>query len=241
MTSHLSMHHLISRRQFCNLRFALLLTLSLSLAMVCALLTACSGIPVSSIPRLLNLNAQLLDAKPAEFTIAIQIDARLTPPPGSAPVLEVTVVPNGASSFDDINKKIPLSLSDTGTGIQADTNPLAISLGLQAAPKGRRWLIYNFAPTAQAELVQIQNTIKKLISDKKAGSGPGRGGGKMSVGIAQDSMIGRDPAFASTRWESWVQTRKTEGLFELWSGTVGGLLKQSGLGRPPPTTVAPQK
>ena len=210
-----------------------------ALAMACAWLTACSGIPVSSLPKLLNLNAQLLDARPAEFSIAIQIDARMVPPPGSAPVLEVSVVPNVNNAFEDINKKIPLNLANAGP--TTDANLLPVSLGLQAAPNGRRWLIYNFAPPAQAELTQIQNTIKKLMNDKKAGTGPGRGGGKISVGIAQDSMIGRDAAFANTRWESWLQSRKAEGFFELWSGTVGGLLKQTGLGRAPPTTPAPQK
>lgn len=147
--------------------------------------------------------------------------------------------PNVNNAFEDINKKIPLNLANAGP--TTDANLLPVSLGLQAAPNGRRWLIYNFAPPAQAELTQIQNTIKKLINDKKAGTGPGRGGGKISVGIAQDSMIGRDAAFANTRWESWLQSRKAEGFFELWSGTVGGLLKQTGLGRAPPTTPAPQK
>ena len=228
--------HCLTTKRFVSER---LVTMLLPLAMACAVLTACSGIPVSSIPKLLNLNAQLLDAKPAEFSIAIQLDARLVPPPGSAPVLEVTITPNGVSSFEEINKKIPLRLADAGS--TADANLLPLSVGLQAAPNGRRWLIYNFAPAAQAELIQIQSTIKKLVSDKKAGSGPGKGGGKISVGIAQDSMIGRDAAFAGTRWESWVQSRKAEGFFELWSGTAGGLLKQTGLGRPPLTTATPQK
>ncbi len=194
---------------------------------------------MSSIPRLLNLNGQLLDARPAEFSIAIQIDARLIPPPGSGPVLEVSVRPRVVGAFEEINKKIPLNLANPGS--TTDANLLPVSLGLQAAPSGRRWLVYNFGPAAQAELTQIQVTIKKLTSDKKAGSGPGKDGGLISVGIAQDSMIGRDAAFANTRWESWLQSRKADGFFELWSGTVGGLLKQTGLGRPAPTTPVQQQ
>ena len=202
-----------------------------------SLLSACSGIPISSIPRLLNLNGQLLDAKPAEFSIAIQLDARMTPPPGGVPVLEVLVAPKETNAFQTIIKKIPLNL--VNAGLPADANALAVSAGLRAAPIGRRWLIYNFAPASQAELIEIQGTIKKLMIDRKAGSGPGKDGGKVSLGIAQDSMLGRDAAFANTRWESWLQTRKAEGFFELWSGTAGGLLKQTGLSgvssTPPPT------
>jgi hypothetical protein len=185
---------------------------------------------VSSIPRLLNLNAELLDAKPAEFSIAIQIDARMTPPPGGVPVLEILIEPRETGGFETINKKIYLNL--VNTGLAADANSYAVSAGLQAAPNGRRWLLYNFAPASQSELIQIQSTIKKLMNDRNSGSGPGKGGGKVTAGIAQDSMLGRDAAYASTRWESWLQTRRAEGFFELWSGTVGGLLKQTGLGRP---------
>jgi hypothetical protein len=206
-----------------------LVVLSIVLAISCVMLSACSGIPVSSIPRLLNLNAQLLDANPAEFSIAIQIDSRMTPPTGGVPVLEILVEPRQTGGFEAINKKIPLNL--VNAGLPADANSLAVRAGLQAAPNGRRWLLYNFAPASQLELTQLQSSIKKLMNDRKTGSGPGQGGGKVTAGIAQDSMLGRDAAYANTRWESWLQTRKAEGFFELWSGTVGGLIKQTGLGR----------
>ena len=91
--------------------------------------------------------------------------------------------------------------------------------------------MYGFAPDSQAELQRLQATIKSLLQDRKNGSGPGKDGGKISAGIAQESMPTRDPAFANTRWESWLQTRQSEGLFELWSGTVGALLKQTGAPR----------
>ena len=209
----------------------------IALAVTCVVVGGCSGIPMSSIPRLLNLNAQLLDAKPADFSIAIQLDARMTPPPGAVPVLEVWVTPKQPDGFQSITKKIPFNL--VNAGLPAEANALAVSARLQAAPGGRRWLVYNFAPASQAELIQIQGAIKQLMANSKAGSGSGKGGGNITVGIAQNSMLGRDAAFANTRWESWLQTRKAEGFFELWSGTAGGLLKQTGLGRapttPPPT------
>jgi hypothetical protein len=44
---------------------------------VCALLAGCSGVPLRSIPKLLQLNSQLLEANPAEVIVALQVDARL--------------------------------------------------------------------------------------------------------------------------------------------------------------------
>ena len=68
-----------------------------------ALLAGCSGVPITSVPRLLRLNAELLDIKPAEFMVAIQMDARMTPPGGTAPLLDVDITPNTPDSFQPIS------------------------------------------------------------------------------------------------------------------------------------------
>ena len=202
-------------------------------ALAAALLGACSGVPLTSIPKLLRLSSQLLDANPAEFRVAIQLDARMAPTPGGAPVMEVVIEPAVPGAFEVVNKKLPMRLVNgqagpaTATATATDTTALR-SFGLQAAPPGRRWLIYSFTPESQAELVRIQTAVKRLQQDKQAGSGPGKGGGKTYIGIAQEGIAARDPAFANTRWESWLQTRQSEGFYELWSGTVGALLKQAG-------------
>ena len=65
------------------------------------------------------------------------------------------------------------------------------------------------------------------MQDKQSGDGQGKGGGKVNAGIAEDSIPAGDPAFANTRWESWLQTRKSEEFFELWSGTACALLRQA--------------
>ena len=193
------------------------------------LLTGCSGVPITSVPRLLRLNGQLLDIQPAEFMVAIQMDARMTQPGGSAPLLDVEVKPNTPGAFQPIAKKIPFRLATPDA--RSDANATVSSLGLQAAPPGRRWVVYSFAPESQAELQRLQATIKRLLQDRQAGSGPGKDGGKISAGIAQESVPARDPAFANTQWQSWLQTRRNEGFFELWSGNVGTLLKQTGAPR----------
>lgn len=194
--------------------------------LMATVLGACSGVPVTSIPRLLRLNGQLLDAKPAEFMVAIQLDTRMTPPPGGVPVLEVTVEPREPGAFASISKKVPMRLVDAIAGANEAVQLRAF--GLDDAPKGRRWLVYHFGPESQAELVRIQTAIKQLLKDKQTGSGPGKGGGTSSVGIDQGGIPIRDPAYANTRWESWLQTRQSEGFYELYSSTVGALLKQAG-------------
>ena len=197
---------------------------------VCVGLASCSGIPLTSIPRLLQLSNQLSDLKPSEFMVAIQLDARMTPPPGGVPVMEVRIEPAVASAFEVIDKKLPMRLVNTEDSAQGAA--LLRSLGLPAAPNGRRWLVYSFTPESQAEIQRVQLAAKRLMQDKQYGSGPGKGGGKISVGIAQEAIPARDPALANTRWESWLQTRQDQGFFELWSGTVGTLLKQAGPPKP---------
>ena len=195
-------------------------------SLACALFASCSGIPVSSIPRLLQLSGQLVDINPAELMVAVQIDARMTPTPGGVPVMALKVEPVDLGAFDAIEKRLPMRLANTEGGLQGTA--MLRRLGLQAEPKGRRWLVYSFTPESQAELVRLQTTIKSLMQDKRSGTGPGKGGGKIIVGIAQEGIPARDPAFASTRWESWLQTRQVEGFFELWSGSVEVLLRQAG-------------
>ena len=194
--------------------------------LMATVLGACSGVPVTSIPRLLRLNGQLLDVKPAEFMVAIQLDARMTPSPGGVPVLEVTVEPKDPGAFASISKKVPLRLVHAAAGTIEAVQLRAF--GLDDAPKGRRWLIYHFGPESQAELVRIQTAIKQLLKDKQTGRGAGKGGGNISVGIDQGGIPIRDPAYVNTRWESWLQIRQSEGFYELWSGTVGVLLKLTG-------------
>lgn len=216
----MSFHPLATTR-----RVASITAISAISALAAALLGACSGVPLTSIPRLLRLSSQLLDANPAEFMVAIQLDARMAPTPGGVPVMEAVIEPAVPGAFEVVNKKLPMRLVNGQVG--PDTTALR-SFGLQAAPAGRRWLIYSFTPESQAELVRIQTAVKRLQQDKQAGSGPGKRGGRITVGIAQEGIAARDQAFANTRWESWLQTRQSEGFYELWSGTVGALLKQAG-------------
>ena len=88
---------------------------------------------------------------------------------------------------------------------------------------------YNFQPESQAELQRAQITIKRLIQDKKSGSGPGQEGGKISLGVAQQSIPTRELSPLNMPWNSWLRTRRSGGFLELWSGTVGELLRQAGV------------
>jgi hypothetical protein len=174
-------------------------------------LSACGGVPLRSVPRLMQLQSQLLEANPAEFMVALQVDARMVPPPGAAPLLVIKVTPREPAAFAAIDKKLALQLAVASGATQ----------GLEPPPAGRRWLLYSMPAATQAELRQIQDTIKRA----KAGAQ----GGSLSVGVEQDSMAAAvtDPTLANTRWDTWLQTQKSDGFFEAWSGTTAQLKKLS--------------
>ena len=186
-----------------------------ALAILCLTLFAlagCGGVPLRSVPRLLQLQSQLLEANPAEFMVALQVDARLTPPAGAVPLLVIKVTPREPGAFQAIDKKLPLQLS-VATGA---------TLGLEPPPPGRRWLIYSMPASTQAELRHVQDVIKRA---KAAANGSGAG--SLSVGVEQDSLAAAvtDPVLANTRWDTWLQTRQSDGFFEAWSGTPAKMKK----------------
>ena len=75
---------------------------------IVAILAACSGIPLRSMPRLMQLQQDLLNANPAEFTVAVQVDSRMVPPPGAAPVMQLDVRPREPGAFDAIERNLPM-------------------------------------------------------------------------------------------------------------------------------------
>ena len=185
---------------------------SAALLTLCLGLAACGGVPLRAIPRLMQMQNELLDANPAEFMVAVQVDARLAPAANVVPLLILQMKPRDPSAFEAIDKKLPLQLAVTS----------ASTLGLEAPATGRRWLIYTLPPATQAELRHVQSVILKAISLPN-----GKGGGSLSMGIEQDSLAAgiTDPALANTRWETWLQNKQRDGFFEVWSGTPAQIQK----------------
>jgi hypothetical protein len=184
----------------------------LTLLAVLLALSACGGVPLRSLPRLMSLQSELLVANPAEFMVALQVDARLVPPAGAVPLLIVRLLPTQAGAFEPIDKKLPLQLSVTSVS----------TLGLEPPPAGRRWLIYSLPAPTQAELRRVQNTIQQAKALPN-----GQGAGSLSVGVEQDSLAVTEPTLASTRWDTWLQTRKQDGFYEIWSGTPDQIRKMA--------------
>lgn len=58
-----------------------------ALATLCLGLAACGGVPLHAIPRLLQMQNERLDTNPAEFVVALQVNARLAPPASVVPLL----------------------------------------------------------------------------------------------------------------------------------------------------------
>jgi hypothetical protein len=174
-----------------------------------AALTACGGVPLRSIPRLMSLSGTLLDANPAEFLVALQVDARIAPPATAVPLLSIQLTPKVVGAFEPVDKKLPLQLAAPSTA----------ATGLQPAPAGRRWLVYGLPPATQAELSRIQNMVRHAQAQ------PGyQKGGQLSLGIEQTELALTNPQLANTRWATWLQVKKVEGYFEIWSGTPAQIL-----------------
>lgn len=172
-------------------------------------LASCTGIPFRTLPRLMNLQADLLTANPAEIMFAVQVDARLQPPGNAVPSLEINVRPTEPNSFAAIKTQLPMRLV-VSTGVE---------YGLPAARAQRHWLVYNLLPDSQVELERLQ----KLLGAHK-NQPQSKGGMQIGIGIAQEAIALSAPALAGSRWESWLQVSRKEGFFELWSGTTFDLL-----------------
>jgi hypothetical protein len=185
---------------------------SAALIALCLGLAACGGVPLRAIPRLVQMQNELLDANPAELMVALQVDARLAPPANVVPLLILQMKPRDQSAFEAIDKKLPLQLAVTSSS----------TLGLEAPATGRRWLIYTLPLATQAELRRVQSVILKAQTLPN-----GKGGGSLSIGIEQDSLAAAitDTTLANTRWETWLQNKQRDGFFEIWSGTPGQLQK----------------
>ena len=173
--------------------------------MIC-LLTACGGIPIRSIPRLLSLQQEIVDANPAEFMLAIQVDQSLLTPNDAEPLLLITIRPAGSAAFTPVDEKLPMYFNI------ADVN----SLGLPTPPIGRKWLIYGLTRESQTRLSGLQTYFESLKAQKFTGN--------IGIGIAQENVAVRDLELADTEWQSWIRTSRQTGFFEIWSGTVAELL-----------------
>lgn len=169
-----------------------------------ASLAACSGVPLTSLPRLAQLSGQLLEADPAQFLVALQVDARIVPPPGAVPLLHIQLKPKVEGAFAPVDRQLPLALT-TATGA---------TLGLDAPGKGRRWLVYSLPPATQAELRRVQLMVKQAQAQ------PGyQRGGTLALGVVQKDLAETDPSLAHTKWSTWMQVKQSEGFFEVWNGT----------------------
>jgi hypothetical protein len=167
-----------------------------------AALAACGGIPLTSLPKLARLSGQLLDADPAQFIVALQVDARVVPPPGAVPLLHIQLKPKVEGSFAPVDRQLPLAMTTSAT------------LGLDAPGPGRRWLVYSLPSATQAELQKVQALVKQAQAQ------PGyQRGGTLALGVEQKDLAVTDPALARTKWSTWMQVKQSEGFFEVWNGT----------------------
>lgn len=172
--------------------------------LLCGGLAACGGIPLSALPRLAQLSSRLLDADPAQFKVALQVDRRLVPPVGAVPHLVIRLTPRVPGTFEPVDERLPMVM----------TTSAGATLGLEPPDPGRRWLIYSLPDRTQAELRRIQNQVRQAQAQPRS-----QRGGTLSMGVEQNDLAVDDPALAQTRWDTWLQVNANEGFFEIWRGT----------------------
>jgi hypothetical protein len=185
---------------------------TLFISILLGLLSACSGIPLASLPRLASLQNELLNANPAGFMIGVQMDHRMVPPAGAVPVLLLVIRPAEPGAFEIVDKKLPMRMTTSAVNTPE----------ISPTTANRRWLVYSLTPESQAELLRIQHYFRQIQARQN-----GHGGGNISIGIAQDGIAAKNPELRNTEWTSWLQISRREGFFKLWSGSVADLLKQA--------------
>jgi hypothetical protein len=178
--------------------------------LISTMLSACMGIPLSSIPRLMSLKDELLILTPSDLRIAFQIEESLVPKAGATPTLDLAFVPDKGSDLPAIERKLPMQLL-----------VLANPEGLSSAPSSRRWLIYSLTTESQIELRRQQAQYRKILAEQQ--SGPKKPGGVLTLGISQAGLAPDDTRLDGTVWQSWLRTTPQAGYFKLWSGTIADL------------------
>jgi len=191
--------HLIMTQNHCVLRALC----------ACLFLGACAGVPLRSIPQLVQLQESIVQDSPADFALAIQVDKRMVVTPQASPVLILNVTSSEGSSVPAAELRLPMDLSFT---------PVQ---GLPPAAAGRLWLIYTLPPDSQQQVLRVRERYRKALSSER------KAGVSIGVGIEQDGLAATNPALAQTDWESWLRTARDRGFFELWSGTVGDVIKKT--------------
>lgn len=162
----------------------------------------------------MNLQQELLEARPAEFMFAVQTDDRVIPRSDATPSLDIAFKPAEGSGLQALVRKLPMRLV-------VQDRPA----GLAASPAGRRWMVYSLTPESQLEMARQQASFKAQLAARKS-EPDSKKGGTLTVGISQEGIAVDDPSLAYTHWNSWLQTSGQRGYFELWSGTIADLKAQ---------------
>lgn len=176
------------------------------LLLAVAAVASCGGIPISALPKLASLPGQLLEMDPAQLRVALQVDARIAPPPDVVPRLHLLVKPKVAGAFEVVDRKLPLALQNATTAVP----------GLPPPGAGRRWLVYSLPPASQTEVQRIQAMVRQTRAQPDA-----QRGGSIALGIEQKDLAPVDPVLDRTRWSTWFRVREHDGYFEVWRGDAG--------------------
>lgn len=180
--------------------YILLLTLVLS---------ACAGVPLSTMAKMATFKGeQLIDVEPAQFYVALNVDARIQPSTTRTPKFQISIKPKDEKGFDPVEMEIPFQL------VAVDP----AKMGLDPAQPGKKWLLYGFGSEGIKELKAVQDKFRAIRADKNRPKG-----GHLALGVSQDWVGEMYPQYKNTYLESWLRLNPKDGFFKLWSGRVDSL------------------
>lgn len=164
-------------------------------------LGACTGVPIRTMAKLAVAGPdEILGADAQTLRVALDVDMRVKPVDGRAPVLDVALV---ADSGMKRTWSIPL---------EADPVP-GVAQGLRAPRAGRHWLVWRLPDAGVQDFREMQALLKPMLAKDEIGS--------LLLKVRQDWIGDGWPALRQDRIATWVRTRASDGYYELWTGRVG--------------------
>lgn len=173
------------------------------IAVAGAALAGCAGVPLATMARLATLRPDdLLAADPRQVSVALDVDARVKPAAGRAPVVDLALEPVDPAAFAPLELALPS---------EPDPTPVR-DLGLAAPAPGRHWLVYRLTEPAARDLALAQATMRRAREAKHKG--------RLSLEVRNDWIAEFYPVARGSAASTWLRLARADGYFELWSGRI---------------------
>ncbi len=173
-------------------------------------LTACAGVPISTVARLSTKGPDyLLDAQPVDLRVALEVDERIKAAATQPPVLVAVLKSGDADATPVLERNIPLAADAAAADL----------LGLPAPGARRNWLVWRVDPAGARQFAEVQQRLRDMRAAKQKGS--------LGLGVKLDGIAEAFPQFMSTEIAVWMLIRPADGYYKMWSGRIAEAAKKT--------------